>query len=99
LTLSRWHVKNIIEKADWHIFYQKRVETVEKVQKKELNPNVGWNNWICELPFEFPVISNGGNDIGISRNDSTQTITVELFLEISFQRLLHFLSIQMINIV
>ena len=80
LTLNRWPVENVIEKVDWHILYKKRMEIVEKVQKKELNPNVSWNNWICELPFEYPIVSNGGNDIGISRNDSTQTITVKFFV-------------------
>ncbi|MDR0561007.1 MAG: hypothetical protein LBG92_12660 [Prevotellaceae bacterium] len=80
LSLNRWIVAHIIEKADWRIFYQKRVEIVEKVQKKELNHNAGRNNRVCELPFEFPIISNGGNDIIISQNDSTQTITVEFFI-------------------
>ena len=36
LTLNRWPVESIIEKADWHILYRKRIEIVEKVQKKEL---------------------------------------------------------------
>ena len=56
------------------------MEIVEKVQKGELNPNVSWNDYLCELPFEFPIVSMSGNDIGISRNDSAQTITVEFFV-------------------
>lgn len=78
LTLNRWLILGIIEKADWHILYQKRMEIVEKVQKKELNPIDG--NYICELPFEFPIVSHDGNDIIIRRNDSTQTITVEFYV-------------------
>ena len=84
LTLNRFPVDNIIEKADWHILYRKRMEIVEKVQNKELNPNVSWNGWICELPFEFPIVSNGGNDIGIERNDSTQAVTIEFFISRGF---------------
>ena len=80
LTLYRWTVEDVIEKIDWHIFYGKRMEIVEQVRNKELNPNVSWNGWICELPFEFPIVSNGGNDIGIFRNDSTQTITVQFYV-------------------
>jgi len=80
LTLNRWPVENVIEKADWHIFYRKRMEIVEKVQKKELGSNDSSGMEICKLPFEFPIVSNGGNDIIISRNDSTQTITVEFYI-------------------
>jgi len=80
LTFEVKIVAGIIEKADWHILYQKRMEIVEKVQKGELNPNVSWNDYLCELPFEFPIVSMSGNDIGISRNDSAQTITVEFFV-------------------
>lgn len=68
LTFYGRYVDRLIEKVDWRIFYNKRVEIVEQVKKNELNPNVDWNGWVCELPFEFPVISHGGNDIGILRN-------------------------------
>ena len=49
---------------------------MEQVKNKELNPNVSWNGWVCELPFEFPVVSNGGNDIGITRNEENNGTTV-----------------------
>lgn len=42
----------------------------------ELKPNVSWNGWVCELPYEFPIILNGGNDIGISTNDTTNEVSV-----------------------
>ncbi|MDP2160198.1 MAG: hypothetical protein Q8K02_06930 [Flavobacterium sp.] len=80
LTFFRQPVNQIIEKADWHIFYNKRTDVVEQVKSGELKPNVSWNGWVCELPYEFPVISNGGNDIGISKNDSTNEVTVTFWV-------------------
>lgn len=76
LTLFRSFTNSFIEKADWTILFNKRTEIVEQVKNNELNPNVSWNNWVCELPFEFPVISNGGNDISIVRNKSNGKVTV-----------------------
>ena len=73
-------VSSIIEKADWYILYPKRMEIVEKVQKGELRPNVSWNDYLCELPFQFPIVSKDGNDIKIRINDRTQAITVEFFV-------------------
>jgi hypothetical protein len=80
LTFNPWLVNGLIEKADWAIFYNKRMNIIEQVKEKKLNPNVSWNGWICELPFEFPVISNGGNDIGITRNEKGDTITVTFWV-------------------
>ncbi|WOD43994.1 hypothetical protein [Hwangdonia lutea] len=80
LTFFRQPVNQIIEKADWYIFFNKRTEVVEQVKNGELEPNVSWNGWVCELPYEFPVISNGGNDIGISKNDSTNEVTVTFWV-------------------
>ena len=80
LTFFRQPVNQIIEKADWYMFYNKRTEVVEQVKNGELKPNVSWNGWVCELPYEFPVISNGGNDIGISKNDSTDEVTVTFWV-------------------
>lgn len=78
LTIYRHKTNQVIEKVDWLIFENKRNEIVKQVINNELNPNVSWNGWICELPFEFPVVSNGGNDIGISRNKGT-TVTFWVF--------------------
>ncbi len=69
-----------IEKVDWFIFENIRIEIVEQVKKEELKPNVDWNGWVCELPFEFPVVSNGGNDIGVFRNKIDNTITVQFWV-------------------
>jgi hypothetical protein len=72
---------SMMEKVDWYFLYPKRMEIVEQVQKMELNPNVSWNDYLCELPFEFPIVSKSGNDITIRRNDSTQAITVGFYID------------------
>lgn len=80
LTLFRSTTNSFIEKIDWAIFYNKRTDIVEKVIDKRLNPNVSWNGWVCELPFEFPIVSNGGNDIGIYRNKDNGKTTVTFWV-------------------
>ena len=80
LTFYGRYVDRLIEKVDWRIFYNKRTEIVEQVKSNDLNPNVDWNGWVCELPFEFPVISHGGNDIGIIRNEEKNTTTVTFWV-------------------
>lgn len=80
LTFDRQLVNTLIERIDWYVFYSKRCEVVELVKQGQLKPNVAWNNWVCELPYEFPVISNGGNDIGIIKNDSTGKVTVTFWV-------------------
>ena len=57
-------------------FYSKRMDVIQEVKNGKLNPNVSWNNWVCELPFEFPIVSNGCNDIGIYRNKINSSVTV-----------------------
>lgn len=84
LTFNPKPINRLIEKIDWKIFYNKRMEIVDRVKRKELNPNVSWNNWVCKLPFSFPVISNGGNDIGINRNQKTNTVTVNFWIYRAF---------------
>lgn len=69
----------IVEKIDWHLLYEKRNQIVYQVKNKELEPNVAWNDWICELPFDFPIISNGGNDVGITKNEDKPTIHFWVF--------------------
>ena len=84
LSFNRWTVNRFIEKIDFALLYNKRVEIVEKVKRKELNANLSWNNWICKLPFTFPVVSNSSNEIGIARFDSIHTVTVTFFKNASF---------------
>lgn len=84
LTIYHYPITNFIEKVDWFFLYNKRLGIVEKVKRYELNPNVSWNNWICELDYEFPIVSNGGNDIGISRNPYDGKLTVTFFAQRNF---------------
>src|SRR5690554_251160 len=71
--------QRIIEKVDWLVLYNQRIKVIKKVKNNELKPNVSWNGFICELPFEFPIVSNGGNDIGIFYNEEKQ-YTVEFYV-------------------
>ena len=80
LTLYRHATNLAIEKIDWLILESKRSEIVVQVKNKTLNPNVSWNGWVCELPFKFPVVSNGGNDIGIYRNKKNNGTTVTFWV-------------------
>ena len=66
--------KFIIEIIDWKLFYNTRNKIVSKVLHQELKPNSELNNGICELPFKFPIVSNGGNDIWIYENKTKKTI-------------------------
>src|SRR5690554_7722276 len=61
--------QRIIEKVDWLVLYNQRITVIKKVKNNELKSTVSWNGFICELPFEFPIVSNGGNDIGIFYNE------------------------------
>lgn len=80
LTLYPLTVQKLMEKADWKLFYSKRMEIVEQVKQKDLMPNVEHNKWLCKLPYDFPVISNGGNEIGISQNEIDSSVTVTFFI-------------------
>jgi hypothetical protein len=80
MTLYRDIPNRIIEKVDWLTFLNKRIEIVEQVKNNELKPNVDWNGWVCELPFEFPIVSNGGNDIGIFKNKTDSSLTIEFWV-------------------
>lgn len=84
LTIYHYSITSIIEKIDWLVLYNKRLGIVEKVKQNKLNPNVSWNNWICELDYEFPIVSNGGNDIGILRNQYDGKLTVTFFAQRNF---------------
>jgi len=80
LTYNLSFTNSIIEKADWKLFYNKRIEVVKMVKSGQLKPNVSWNNVVCELPYEFPVISNGGNDIVIGKNVANGSTTVKFWI-------------------
>ena len=66
----------VIEKLDWQVSYNQRKKIVEDVLANKLKPNTEMNNGICHLSFDFPILSNGGNDIWVSedKNQGTKTI-------------------------
>ena len=80
LTYKPWITHQFIEKADWTLFYNKRIDIVEQIKtgKLECQGNQGYA--LCELPFEFPILSNGGNDIIIYRNQTNSSVTVTFFV-------------------
>jgi hypothetical protein len=80
LTFNQSPVNRLIEKADWWILYDRRNDIIEKVKRKELNPNGSFNNGICKLPYEFPVVSNGGNDIIIRRVMDSEELIVKFWV-------------------
>ncbi|MDN3691315.1 hypothetical protein QWZ06_03080 [Chryseobacterium tructae] len=75
---------SIIEKIDWSISYNKRNQIVKEVLAEKLKPNTKMNNGICELSFDFPVISNGGNDIWIYQNKTKGTKTIKFWISRGF---------------
>ena len=74
----------IIEKIDWNISYNKRNKIVKDVLSEKLKPNTKMNNGICRLPFDFPIVSNGGNDIWIYEDKSGQFKTVKFWISRGF---------------
>ena len=75
---------SIIEKIDWSISYRKRLQIVKEVLMENLKPNTEMNNGICKLPFDFPIISNGGNDIWIYENKPKNTKTIKFWISRGF---------------
>ena len=74
----------IIEKIDWNISYNKRTQIVKDVLSEKLKPNTKMNNGICRLSFDFPIVSNGGNDIWIYGDKSGKTKTVKFWISRGF---------------
>jgi hypothetical protein len=65
---------SIVEKVDWVVSYNKRKQIIKEVEMGKLRPNTKMNIGICRLPFSFPIVSNGGNDIWITENRNMKTI-------------------------
>lgn len=76
--------RSVIEKVDWSISYNKRNKIVEEVLKGELKPNTEMSNGISSLPFDFPFISNGGNDIWIYGSKTENTKTIKFWISRGF---------------
>lgn len=73
-----------MENIDWNLRKSSREEIVTLVKAGEIVPNVSHNNIIATLDgWNFPPISNGGNEIAIYKsNDSI--VTVEFFIDRGF---------------
>jgi hypothetical protein len=84
LTFYAHLVNSLFEKINWAVFYAKRQEIVERVKNNELKPNVSFNKALCKLPFNFPVLSNSGNEIYIFRNNLDKSITVKFWIARGF---------------
>ncbi len=75
---------SIIEKIDWSISYNKRNQIVKDVLTEKLKLNTKTNNGICKLSFDFPIISNGGNDIWVYQNKTESTKTIKFWISRGF---------------
>jgi hypothetical protein len=78
------YTDRLLEIADWHIQYNRRVQLVEQVRSYKLNCSTNNNNnfipW-CSLPYNIPVLSNNGNRIILYRDNSYgPKLTVEFVL-------------------
>jgi hypothetical protein len=73
----------IFENSNWRRLYSQRNSIVEEVIRNELNPNVSRNNFMCQLSFKSPIVSAGGNEIGIYRYDYN-TVAVFFYLQRGF---------------
>jgi len=75
---------SIIEKVDWSVSFNKREKIVQEVLTEKLIPKTKMNNGICRLPFNFPIISNGGNDIWIYQSKTRNTKTIKFWISRGF---------------
>lgn len=76
--------EEIIEKLDWKFRKSTREEIIELVKINKLKPNATHNNIICTLKkWNFPPISNGGNEIAIHKTNHNK-LTVEFYINRGF---------------
>ena len=80
LTFQRKILNGIIEKTDWNILKNKRTEIVEQIKRNEIKGKGTSGNGIFELPFEFPVVSNGGNDVWVFKNKEDKSVTIQFWV-------------------
>ncbi len=74
LTIFNSIPHNLIERFDWVLLYNKRMEIVE-----EINLENDKEFYLYKAPFEYPVISNDGNKI-VVRKDIENKYTIEFFI-------------------
>ncbi len=81
MTFNPWLVHGLIEKVDWKVFYSKRMEIVEQVKQDKFG---SYKSGVSKLPFQFPILSNGGNEVVIYRNKRANTVTVNFWVYRNF---------------
>lgn len=62
------------DQFNWWVFKNKREQIVSDVKQGLRQPNVSHNGVIHYLGYDFPVISNGGNDILIEKQGNKTTV-------------------------
>jgi len=75
---------SIMEKIDWKISYNKRNQIIKEVENGQLKPNTEMSNGICKLPFKFPIVSNGGNEIWIHESQNSHLKTIKFWISRGF---------------
>lgn len=83
-SLTMYFGEVLVEKLDWHLRRSTREEIIELIKVDSLKPNVSHNNIICTLDnWNFPPISNGGNEIAIHKTADNK-LTVEFYINRGF---------------
>jgi len=83
-SLTLFFGEDLIEKLDWNLRKNSRLEIIELIKADKLRPNVSHNNIICTLDnWNFPPISNGGNEIAIYKTAENK-LTVEFYINRGF---------------
>lgn len=76
--------ERLIETIDWKLRQNSRNEIVELVKNKEIEPSVFNSFSVYKLErWNFPPISNGGNEISIYRTNNNE-VTVEFYINRGF---------------
>jgi len=72
------------EQEDWTHFYETRTQVVKQVDARLLYPDNYTLSGYCRLPKTFPIVSNGGNQIYITKDPLQDAITVSFFIHLGF---------------
>ncbi|UCS91952.1 hypothetical protein KZP23_14605 [Echinicola marina] len=76
--------ESLIEKLDWNLRKNDREVIIELIKEDKIQPNGKYNNGIAKLSnWNFPPISNGGNEITIYKTESSK-VTVEFYINRGF---------------
>lgn len=83
-SLTFFFGEDIIEKLDWQFRRNSREEIIELIKAEKLKPNVSHNKILCSLDnWNFPPISNGGNEIMIYMTENNK-LTVVFYINRGF---------------